>query len=69
MLYINLLACYYVTNKWLNDFTTTDLSTRWVDSYVQVESGKIIILIIVIFMDCAISQYPHCVDVTCPDGE
>ena len=30
---------------------------------------KAIIMIIVIFMDCATSQYPDCVDVTCPDGE
>ena len=28
---------------------------------------KMIILIIVIFMDCADSQYPDCVN--CPDGE
>ena len=30
---------------------------------------KAIILLILIFMDCATSQYPDCVNVTCPDGE
>ena len=30
---------------------------------------KTIIVIIVILMDCADSQYPDCADVTCPDGE
>ena len=50
-------------------FPTTDLATRWADSLMQIESGRIIILFIVIFMDCATSQYPDCVDVTCPGGE
>ena len=30
---------------------------------------RAITLITVIFMDHANSQYPDCVDVTCPDGE
>ena len=30
---------------------------------------RAIILITMIFMDHANSQYPHCVDATCPDGE
>ena len=50
-------------------FPITDRATRWADSLMQVESGKIIILIVVIFIDYATSQYPDCVDVTCPDGE
>ena len=53
----------------VNLFPITDLATRWADSLMQVESGRIIILIILIFMDYATSQYLDCVDVTCPDGE
>ena len=50
-------------------FPITDLATRRVNSLMQVESGRIIILIIVMFMDYVTSQYPDCFDVTCPDGE
>ena len=45
------------------------LAKIFIVSCIATLDRKIIILIIVIFMDYATNQYPDCVDVTCPDGE